>query len=521
MSGSTRAAALVLGGVRGLSPESSDDEAREHITAYARAGIRSFLFPGFLILDPSRLSGLVLFARAAVEEAGSGRGLIALGGNREPSFGLPPLPQAPTPLALASSGSAIGAKRTGAYLASLLAPCGVDMVFAPRLDLASDPKDPSGALEGFGEDSRVAGVLGAAYAKGLARGGLLSCIGRFPGLGATCSDCYEGMSFIALPVERLERCEMRPFAQVVSAGVAAVLVGRVLVPALESSRIPASASARVIEGRLREAMGFHGLVVGDDIGAGEEAGKSALLGALAGCDLCLYSRPNDALAAAAALDRAMISGALPAVRVEMSRRRFERVLCSKKPSSLSRSSSKAESLLHKASQEIERSVTLLRGSLVLDAAQDSDFGTVLVVVFLPPKGASDASEAEAVVARFQSELPGAEILGLSADAGSEEFERLAGLLAVRERFVEAVILSYDAHFRPGQEGVARLVEENLPRFRVVAMRDPYDAAFFPKAVGLGAAYGFSEPCARAVARILSGKAKARGGHPVEVIGLEV
>jgi beta-glucosidase-like glycosyl hydrolase len=395
------------------------------------------------------------------------------------------------------------------------------MVFAPRLDLASDPKEPSGALEGFGEDSRLAGVLGAAYAKGLARGGLLSCVGRFPGLGATCSDCYEGMSFIALPVERLERCEMRPFAHAVSAGVAAVLIGRVLVPALESARIPASASARVIEGRLREAMGFRGLVVGDDIGAGEEAGKSAVLAALAGCDLCLYSRPNDALAAASALDRAMSSGALPAVRVEMSRRRFERVLSSKRTAVPSRSGSKAEASLEKANREIERSVTLLRGSLVLDAVQDSDFGTVLVIVFLPPSEAPDASESAAVVARLQSELPGAEILGLSADAGKEEFERLAGLLSVRERFVEAVILSYDAHFRPGQEGVARFVEENLPRFRVVAMRDPYDAAFFPKAVGLGAAYGFSELCARAVARILSGKAKARGGHPVEVIGLEV
>jgi beta-glucosidase-like glycosyl hydrolase len=268
-------------------------------------------------------------------------------------------------------------------------------------------------------------------------------------------------------------------------------------------------------------MGFRGLVIGDDIGAGEEAGKAAVLGALAGCDLCLYSRPNDAFAAAAALDRAMSSGALPAVRVEMSRRRFERILSPRRRALPPRSAHKAEAFLVKASREIERSVTVLRGSLVLDAAQGSDFGTVLIVVFLPPCEASDAAESAAVVARLQSELPGAEILGLPANAGSEEFERLEGLLAVRERFAEAVILSYDAHFRPGQEGVARLVEEKLPRFRVIAMRDPYDAAFFPKAVGLGAAYGFSELCARAVARILSGKAKASGGHPVEVIGLEV
>ena len=100
------------------------------------------------------------------------------------------------------------------------------MVLAPRLDLASDPKDAAGALGGFGEDSRLAGSLGAAYSRGLSRAGIAACIGRFPGLGSICSDCYEGMAFISLPVERLERCEMRPFARVVEAGAEAVFVGR-------------------------------------------------------------------------------------------------------------------------------------------------------------------------------------------------------------------------------------------------------------------------------------------------------
>jgi Beta-glucosidase-related glycosidases len=505
---------MIMGG---LSPS----EAGETIFSYARAGIRAFLFPGCLIAEPERLKDLVSRARSEVSAAGSGRALIAIGGNRESSFGLPPLPLAPSPLALASCESSVGAKRTGAYLASILAPCGVDMVLAPRLDLASDPKEPSGALEGFGEDARLAGILGSAYAKGLARAGLLTCVGRFPGLGAVCHDCYEGMPFIALPVERLERCEMRPFAQAVSGGVAAVLVGRVLVPSLESSRIPASSSARIIEGRLREAMGFRGLVVGDDINPGEVAGKAAVLGALAGCDLGLFSRPMDALDAAAALDKAMSSGELPAVRVEMARRRFEQALDSKREVVAAKSVARAASLLLKTSGDIERSVTLLRGSLVLDAAEGRDFGTVLVLVFLPPDDAPDSSERDSVVSRLQAELPGAEVLALPANAGKEEFDRLAALLSVKERFAEAVILSYDAHFRPAQEGVARLVEETLPRFRVVAMRDPYDAAFFPRATGLGAAYGFSEGSARAVARILAGKAKPRGGHPVEVIGLEV
>jgi len=329
------------------------------------------------------------------------------------------------------------------------------------------------------------------------------------------------MPFIALPVERLERCEMRPFSHVIASGVAAVLVGRVLVPSLESERIPASASARVIEGRLRESMGFRGLVIGDDIGSDEEPGAAALLGALAGCDLCLFSRPEQALAAAAALDKAAAHGELPAVRVEMSRRRFERLLGPRLRAGSPRSASWMAARRRGAGRDIEKSVTLLRGSLTLAAAEEGEYSTVLALVFSPPPQASDAQETGKVIARIKAELPGIEVVCLPADPEPSDIARLSRLLSELGRFKEAAIFTYDAHFRPAQEGVARLVEETLPIFRVIAMRDPYDAAFFPRAIGLAAAYGFSEGSAGAVASVLAGKLKARGGHPVEVIGLEV
>lgn len=521
MSGSARAAGMVLGGVGSLYSANAEDEAAALIARYVSAGIKAFLFAGAYLFDPERLGRLVSLARSAVRDAGLGAALIVVGGDAEPAFGLPPLSASLTPLGLASAGSMAAARRAGALMGGALASCGVDMVLSPRLDLASDPKDPIGALEGFGEDGRAAGRLGSAYIRGLSREGLLSCIGRFPGLGATCRDCYEGMPFIALPVERLERCEMRPFSHVIASGVAAVLVGRVLVPSLESERIPASASARVIEGRLRESMGFRGLVIGDDIGSDEEPGAAALLGALAGCDLCLFSRPEQALAAAAALDKAAAHGELPAVRVEMSRRRFERLLGPRLRAGSPRSASWMAARRRGAGRDIEKSVTLLRGSLTLAAAEEGEYSTVLALVFSPPPQASDAQETGKVIARIKAELPGIEVVCLPADPEPSDIARLSRLLSELGRFKEAAIFTYDAHFRPAQEGVARLVEETLPIFRVIAMRDPYDAAFFPRAIGLAAAYGFSEGSAGAVASVLAGKLKARGGHPVEVIGLEV
>jgi beta-N-acetylhexosaminidase len=523
---SGHAAGMVMGGVGGLASSLTEGSALELFASYASAGIRAFLLPGALAADPERLSLLTGAARRASAEAASGadRVLVAIGGGDSPAFGLPPFPCAPSPLGLASYGSTAAAKRSGLLLGSLLASCGVDMVLGPSLDLASDPKDPAGALDGFGEDGRHAGVLGAAYASGLAKAGVAACVGRFPGLGATCRDCYEGMPFIALPAQRLERCEMRPFSRAVATGVDAVFVGRVLVPSLESDHIPASSSARVIEGRLRDALGFKGLVIGGDIGPGEEPGRAAVLGALAGCDLCLFTDHESAILAARALDKASSGGELPSIRVETARRRFDRLVSERRKPVFGAPrprSGRFRGLLRKAERDIEAGFSLLRGSLALDCAGSGKFDALLVVAFLPPEGATDASESDRALAALRAELPGAEVLGLSADPGGGQADELSRLLSIPGRFREAAILSYDAHFRPSQESLARLVGEYQPRFRLIAMRDPYDAAFFPNAVGLGAVYGFSESRARGAARLLAGKLKARGGRPVEVIGLEV
>ena len=161
------AAGMILGGVGGLSPDAPDGELVDMLAGYADAGIKSFLLSGNLARNSERLSSLVQTARLTAQNAGLGRALIAIGGDASPGFGLPFFPEVPTPLGIASLKSIHAAKRTGYYVGSRLAACGIDMVLGPRLDLASDPKDPAGAFEGFGEDSRVAGLLGAAYARGL------------------------------------------------------------------------------------------------------------------------------------------------------------------------------------------------------------------------------------------------------------------------------------------------------------------------------------------------------------------
>ncbi|MDP3179448.1 MAG: glycoside hydrolase family 3 N-terminal domain-containing protein, partial [Spirochaetaceae bacterium] len=462
-----------------------------------------------------RLARLVDAARRICAGSGLGRALIALGGGMEPGFGLPPLPNGPTPLALAALGSVRAARRSGRLLGSLAAQAGVDLVMGPRLDLATDPKDGAGAIGGFGEDYGTASDLGGAFAAGLAAAGVEACVGRFPGLGSTCAECYDGMPFISFPAARFESCEMRPFARAARSGAAATLVGRVLVPALEPERIPACRSARIIEGRLRESLGFRGLVIGEGYELDPDPGKTAVLSVLAGCDLCLVARSEVALAVAAALDAADAKGELPAVRTEVARRRLDSLLDrSRRRSDAGAASEPRLRETIKAERDIERAFTVLRGSLALGRAGE-DFSGSLVLVFLPPAGSADAPESEAALAALRAALPGASFAALPAEPRPEDAEVLSTILSDGNGasalpfsgFSRAAILTYDAHFRPAQEGLARLVEESVPRVVVVAVRDPYDAAFFPRAAGLGAAFGFSEASFKAIGRLLRGASR--------------
>jgi beta-N-acetylhexosaminidase len=86
---------------------------------------------------------------------------------------------------------------------------------------------------------------------------------------------------------------------------------------------------------------------------------------------------------------------------------------------------------------------------------------------------------------------------------------------------KALVLSCDAHLRPSQESFIHVLEESLESVSIIALRDPYDAAFFPRAAAIGAVYGDSEASIRAAARLASGRIEARGRCPVRVLGIEV
>lgn len=140
---------------------------------------------------------------------------------------------------------------------------GIHINFAPTIDVHSNPNNPVIGTRSFGESPENTARQGIAYARGLEENGVMAVAKHFPGHGDTSDDSHKTLPSIMHRKERLEKVELYPFREYVKAGLSGVMVGHLNVPALNTGGLPASISPAVIQGVLRNEMGFNGLAFTD------------------------------------------------------------------------------------------------------------------------------------------------------------------------------------------------------------------------------------------------------------------
>jgi len=155
---------------------------------------------------------------------------------------------------------------TGAVAAALgreLREAGIDLDFAPVVDVATEPSNPVIGDRSFGETADRVMRHAARFVAGLQGAGVLACAKHFPGHGDTTVDSHLALPVVPHDRTRLSQIELPPFRAAIEAGVACVMTSHVLFPALDPV-LPATLSRRVL-GILREELGFDGVVVSDDL----------------------------------------------------------------------------------------------------------------------------------------------------------------------------------------------------------------------------------------------------------------
>ncbi len=190
---------------------------------------------------------------------------------------------------------------------------GIDINFAPVVDVNNNGKNPVIHNRSFGDDAVLVAQNSCLYIKGMQDSGVLTCAKHFPGHGDTAVDSHEDLPVLNHSIERLEEVELLPFKQVIKSGVDAIMVGHLCVPALDADNVPATLSHAVCTRLLREQLGFNGLIVTDGLGMKGitkyySIGQVAVKALLAGADILLC--PIDVQETIDAVEQAVQAGIL-------------------------------------------------------------------------------------------------------------------------------------------------------------------------------------------------------------------
>lgn len=448
-----------------------------HVEELVRSGASGFCLYEGGVSDWSaltaRLQGLASTPLLFAADFEDGAGQVAAGGLRMPSN-----------MAVAATGEPRIAALKASVTAAEARALGVGMVFAPCVDLNTNPKNPIINIRAFADSPDTVIRFAAAMLDGYRKGGVLSCLKHFPGHGDVEIDSHIATPVVRHDIERLRRVELAPFAALLP-HTDAVMTAHLLVPELDP-QWPASVSARITTGLIRHEMGFDGLVITDALCMGGIASLGEDVAAVralkAGADIVLY--PSDPRRCVAQIERAIRSGDISPARLEASVDRIRRATAK-----LSREFTR--SIDTDAARHIaERSITLARHA----------------VDRLPLRGPVD------YVAVIDSQLT----------EGDEPFRRTLGeIRSGAETVVIAIYIRPRAwggrtHLTAEQRTVIRKACAPGRKAIGVAFGSPYLMAELPEVETFVCSYSDCEASQTAAAKALRGQIPFLGSIPVTI-----
>ncbi len=209
--------------------------------------------------------------------------------------------QLPGNMAIGATGSTEYARLAGEIIGEELHSLGININFAPSLDVNNNPGNPVIGVRSFGEDPVQVGNLGVAMIQGMAAQDVGVTAKHFPGHGDTATDSHFGVPVVDKSRADLYQTELVPFQMAINEGVDMIMTAHVALPQIESETLstpdgpmplPSTLSDDVITGLLREEMGYDGVVITDAMNmdaivSNTTESEAAIMAINAGVDILL------------------------------------------------------------------------------------------------------------------------------------------------------------------------------------------------------------------------------------------
>jgi len=211
------------------------------------------------------------------------------------------------------------AYKMGVEIAQHCKRLGIQINFAPSVDVNNNPNNPVIGIRSFGEQKEKVAEFGLAYAKGMQENGVIACAKHFPGHGDTDADSHHSLPVINHDKKRINELELYPFKKLISEGVMSVMVAHIHLPAYDDRpNVATTLSPKVVNDLLKKQLQFKGLVITDALNMKGVAkyyapGEVEYQALLAGNDVLLFA--EDVPTALHKIKQAFATGKLDSIEI--------------------------------------------------------------------------------------------------------------------------------------------------------------------------------------------------------------
>ncbi|GGB59199.1 beta-N-acetylhexosaminidase [Lentibacillus populi] len=419
-------------------------------------------------------------------------------------------------MALGATQSEEYAAQTASILGTELSSLGINMNFAPVLDVNMNPENPVIGVRSFGEDPDLVSRLGIAQITAYQDENVIASAKHFPGHGDTAVDSHTGLPIIDHDLETLHEIDLKPFKAAIDAGIDSIMTAHIVVPALDDSGLPATLSKPILTDLLREEMGYDGLIITDSLGMSganvyppDQVPVEAFK---AGADI-LLNPPNVEVAYNGVLE-AVQSGEISEARLDES---VYRILSAKMEKGLFEnpytSLDAIENIgtdehLQTADEIAEKSITLVKNEDAILPLQPQS-GDILIT------GPSAAQP------NLLSDLLNEKGIMTSsfATGTSPTQEQIDEAVEKAQAADKIIVTTYTANTNENQQQMVERIQAAGKPVIVAAMRNPYDLMVFPEVDAYINTYSYLGVSVHALAKAIVGDINPFGKLPVTIPGL--
>lgn len=440
----------------------------------------------------------------------------------------------PRAMAMGATGNTEMAYQAARITAEEARALGVQVNFYPVADVNNNARNPIINIRSFGGDPNQVGLMARAYIRGSQEHGVMATAKHFPGHGDTSTDSHLELPVVDVDRARLNSIELPPFRAAIEEGVGGVMSAHIALPQIETERLPATLSPKMLTGILRGEMKFNGVIFTDalnmqGVAAHYPEGEAAVRAIKAGADVLLY--PPSVEQAFVAVKHAVEAGEIKESRLDESVRR---ILSAKGKLGLDRNRfvdiGKLDTALgtnehqRTAQQIIENAITLVRDTrkvLPLKLAQEQK--VLFISMVDNSDGWRDGVPGSAFFAGLVKRHQSSTHVYVTDKTSPAEFELIKKLAALSDAvivnaFIRVASFKGSIDMSEGEINLLKHLSAIKRPFAFVLFGSPYLLSFVPELPTYILAYEYYPAAEEASLKAVLGEIEFKGKLPIELPG---